>query len=236
MTMNLPTMKNIRLQFARWEDLPAEIQAVFVQFTIGNQQRGRALYELYFYWYNIPHEIGHVLRALYSSFRGNVMDQMWEEETAVNQFAVSYWRAKGQMPRLLHLENEITQALTHIQDPVPANEDRAVYLSRHRQELSAPASYAHYQFNMVRSAMSHPLDFSQALKKLITPQANDGTTIPLSPDFPLDADLPYRTVEDMRRTLAAYDVHLPEIQVICMYAPAIQFVTWDSEPEGEQPI
>ncbi len=224
---NIRRMKNIRLQFCRWDDLPADIQAVFVQFTIGNQQRGRALYELYFYWYNIPHEIGHVLRSLYST-----CSEKWEEETRVNQFAVSYWRAKGQMPRLLHLENEITQALAHIPDPVPANEDRAVYLNLHHQELADPASYAHYQFNMVRAALAHPLDFSQALKKLITPQANDGTTIPLSPDFPLDEDLPYRTVEDMRRTLAAYDVHLPEVQIICMYAPAIQFVTWDSETEG----
>ncbi len=235
MATELPAMKNIRLQFARWDDLPPDIQAVFVQFAIGNrgdksrQERGRALYELYFYWYNIPHEIGHVLRALFSTYSGK-----WDEETAVNQFAVSYWRAKGQIPRLLHLENEITQALAHIPDPVPANEDRAVYLERHHQELTDPASYAHYQFNMVRSAMAHPLDFSQALKRLITPQANDGTTIPLAPDFPLDEDLPYRTVEDMRRTLAAYDVHLPEVQIVCMYAPAIQFVTWDTETEDEK--
>ncbi len=220
-------IKNIRLQFARWDDLLVEDQAQFIDFMGGDPLRGQALYELYFYWYNIPHEIAHVLRTIYNPSGGNVWDQIWEEETAVNQIAVSYWRAKGQNMRLLQLENEIQHALMHIPDPVPANEDRVVFLNRHHHDLSDSASYAHYQFNMVRYALAHPLDLSQALKTLVSPLANDGATIPLSPDFPLDEDLPYRTVDDIRKTLYAYGLQLPEVQIICMYSPALQFVLWD---------
>jgi hypothetical protein len=227
--MDHPELKNIRLQFCRWEDMPAEMQEQFISFMAGNRERGQALYEMYFYWYNIPHEIGHVLRALYNSYAEIFSRGVWGEETAVNQFAVSYWRAKGQTARLLKLENELHLALNNMPDPVPANEDRAVYLNNHYRELTDPSTYGHYQFNMVRYALAHPFDFSQALKTLVTPKANDGVTIPLSPDFPIDEDLPYRTIDDMRKTLLAYGIHLPDIQIICMYSPSLQFVTWDSE-------
>jgi hypothetical protein len=221
------TIKNIRLHFSRWEDLPAEGQDQFIAFTGGDAKRGRSLYELYFYWYNIPHVVSHVLRRIYAGHNGSLWEQIWEEETAVNQLAVAYWRAKGQASRLLELEVELRQALLNIPDPVPNNEDRTVYLNRHAHEMADPAAYAHYQFNMVCSALAYPIDFSQALKTLVSPGANDGSTIPLSPDFPLDDDLPYRTVSDMRKTLAAYGLDLPDIQIICMYSPAIQFVIWD---------
>lgn len=226
--MTTQLIRNIRLQFARWDDLLVEDQAQFIDFMGGTPEQGKALYELYFYWYNIPHEIAHILRTIYVPTNGNLWNRIWEEETAANQIAVSYWRAKGQNVRLLHLENAIQKALVHIPDPVPANEDRAVFLNRHHQDLTDPSSYAHYQFNMVRYALAHPIDFSHALRTLVSPMANDGTTIPLSPDFPLDEDLPYRTVDDMRKTLYAYGLELPEVQVICMYSPALQFVLWDS--------
>jgi hypothetical protein len=221
-------MKNIRLHFSRWEDLPDESQAEFAGFAGGAPQRGRSLYELFFYWYNIPSELAHVLRRAYST-QDNLLEQIWEEETAAHQVAVAFWRAKGQTRRLLELETMLRAALIHIPDPVPANEDRASYLNRNSRNLTAPAAFAHYQFNMVLSALARPLDFSQALKKLVSPLANDGSTIPLSPDFPLDEDLPYRTVDDMHRTVHAYGLELPELQVVCMYSPTIQFVTWDEE-------
>jgi hypothetical protein len=226
--MAIRSIKNIRLQFARWDDLTAEDQAQFTEFMGGDPQRGKSLYELYFYWYNIPHEVAHILRTIYNQQTNQIWDQIWEEETAVNQIAVSYWRAKGQQMRLLHLESEIIYALQHIPDPVPANEDRAIFLNRHHHDLADTSSYAHYQFNMVRYALAHPMDLSYALRKLVSPQASDGATIPISPDFPLDEDLPYRTVDDMRKTLAACGLRLPDIQIICMYSPALQFVLWDS--------
>lgn len=221
-------IKNIHLHFSRWDDLPEETQKEFTAFMGSDPQRGRALFELFFYWYNIPHEVTHVLRRVYTT-EESLWEQIWDEETAASQFAVAYWRAKGQARRLLELETMLRSALLRIPDPVPANEDRASYLNRHSRDLTAPAAFAHYRFNMVLAALVRPLDFSQALKKLISPRASDGSTIPLSPDFPLDEDLPYRTVDDIRRTLHAYNLDLPEMQVVCLYSPAIEFVTWDDE-------
>jgi hypothetical protein len=220
-------LKNIRLQFARWDDLTDEDQAQFFTFMGNDADRGRKLYELYFYWYNIPHEIAHVLRKVYLPSNGDVWERIWEEETAANQLAVSYWRAKGQNARLMQLENDIRQALRNIPGTAPENEDRTAFLNRRHQDLTDPTTYAQHQFNMVRYALARPLDLSLALKTLVSPQATNGATIPLAREFPLDEDLPYRTVDDMRRTLYAYGLRLPEIQIICMYSPALQFVLWD---------
>ncbi len=222
-------IKNIRLQFTRWDDLPAEVQSQFASFMGDDPNAGQALYEHYFYWFNIPHQIGHVLRRLYQNQSENMWGKLWEEDMAANQLAVSYWRAKGHTSRLFHLENQISEALRHIPDPVPASEDRTVYINRNREKMDDPVVMVHYQFNMVRSAVTRPLEFPHALRKLVSSRTSDGITIPLSRDFPLDEDLPYRTVNDMQKTLQAYGLELPDIQVICMYSPAIQFIAWDGE-------
>lgn len=223
------TIKNIRLQFARWDDLPAEMQSLFAFFMGGDVSAGQTLYENYFYWYKIPHGISHVLRRLYFTCSDSMWNQMWEEENAANQLAVAYWMAKDRKNRLFQLESQITQALQHIPDPVPASEDRIVYMNHNPEKMDDPVVQLYYQFNMVRSALSRPLDLSYALRELVSPRSSDGITIPLARDFPLDEDLPYRTVNDMQKTLFAYGLELPNIQVVCMYSPAIQFVTWDEE-------
>ena len=81
----------------------------------------------------LAHEIGHVLRAQHRNAYTNV----WEEENAVNQFSVAYWRVKGQTNRLFQLENMIRQVLANLPDPVPADQDRVVYLLNHFQEISS---------------------------------------------------------------------------------------------------
>ncbi len=222
--MTAREIHNIRIHYARWQDLPPEVKATFAGFMGEGLEQGKAFYQLYFYWYNIAHEIGHTLRTLYGAASGKI----WEEEMAVNQLAIAYWRAKGQMGRLLQLESGVRLALSHLADPVPADQDRVQYLNKHFQELgNNPAAYGHYQFSMVKAALERPLDFPQALRTLVTPRASDGATIPLAPDFPLDDQLPYRIVDDMRKTLAAYGLRLPEVQLVCAYAPALQFVLWE---------
>lgn len=217
-------IKNVRLHYARWEDLPPEVKATFAGFMGEDMEHGKAFYRLYFYWYNIAHEVSHALRFLYGTYTGKV----WEEENAVNQLAVAYWRTKGQIGRLVQLETGLRQALTNLHDPVPADQDRITYLNTHYQKIgNDPAAYGHYQFSMVRAALERPMDLPNALRRFVTVDASDGATIPLSPDFPLDETLPVHLVEDIRKTLIAYGLKVPEVQAVCQVSPALQFITWD---------
>lgn len=219
-------LKNIHLQYTRWDDSPAPLQDLFALMMGGDKPQGEAFYKLYFYWYYIAHELGHVLRIQY---RGKP-ENTWEEETAAHQFAVSYWRAKGQFQLLLELESMVRRALQNLPDPVPADADRATYFNHSSEKIASdPAAFWGYQFYLTRANLQRPLDFPNALRSLLSPEASDGTTIPLAPDFPLDDDLPFRTVEDMRKTLMAYGLVLPDVQVINMYSPALQFVQWEEK-------
>ena len=147
---------------------------------------------------------------------------------AMNRFAVAFWRAKGQSLRLLELERKLRAILSILPDPVPPDRDRRTFFRRHYQEVSAdPTAFAHFQFSIALENLQQPVEFPVALRTLISPDASDGNTIPLSPDIPMEETLPYFSVGDIAKTVSAYGLSMPEIQVICAYAPALQFVQWD---------
>lgn len=218
-------LKNVRLQYARWEDLPVDIQTTFASWAGGIWKEGRDFYQLYFYWYSVAREAASVLRASY----GRSTADVWEEAYALNQFAVAYWRAKGQSRRLLELEKKLRSVLTILPDPVPPDRDRQTFFRRYYHAVSAdPAAFGHFQFSVALDALQRPIEFPIALRTLISPEASDGNTIPLSPDLPMEETLPYFSVSDIGKTVSAYGLTMPEIQVICAYGPSLQFVQWDT--------
>lgn len=217
-------MQNIRLQYTTWEEMPKEVQSLFDLWMDNRVGAGQTFYELYFYWFNIAHELAHVLRAHY----GSQTDSHWKEETAVNDFAVAYWNGRGETERLFRLRGLVIDAFAKLEDPVPTGENRFDYFDNHYRELSTNAlAYAHYQFSMVLSALEKQLDFSQALHSLIKTQVKEVAPQPAVLYSVIDADLPPRIVSDMRIYLAPYGVDLPEMQIVCSFSPMIQFVDWD---------
>ena len=155
--MGTRKLYSIRLQYARWEELPSEIQAWFAGLMGSQKERGQAFYELYFYWYNIAHELGHVLRAHYGT--SAIESGPWDEEIAVNNFAVAYWQARNERERLLRLGGWVREALETLEDPLPPGEERSTYFNTHYSELGTnPSAYGHYQFSMVLAALRQPID------------------------------------------------------------------------------
>lgn len=224
--MSTHELKNTRLQYACWEDLPADIQTWFASLMGNRPERGKGFYELYFYWYNITHELGHVLRAYYGT--GTVESRPWDEEIAANHLAVAYWHARNEDERLSLLGDWVREARATLPDPLPPGEERSRYFNTHYVELgSNPPAYGHYQLGMLLEVLEQPMNLQQALGSLVTPEVREGTLANPPTDVVVDSDLPHRTVNDMREHLAAYGVKLPELQVVCSYSPMIQFVQWD---------
>jgi hypothetical protein len=217
-------MQNIRLQYTTWEEMSEEVQSLFDLWMDNRVGAGQTFYELYFYWFNIAHELAHILRAHY----GSQTDSHWKEETSVNDFAVAYWKKRGETKRLYRLRELVNVVFAKLEDPVPTGENRLDYFDNHYRELSTNAlAYAHYQFSMVLSALEKQLDFSLALRTLITPQAYEVISLPAATYSVIDADLPPRIVSDMRVYLAPYGVDLPELRINRSFSPMIQFVDWD---------
>ncbi len=129
----------IYIQYALWEDLPAEVRSFTASLTGKGLAEGKSFYELYFYGYNIPHEVGHILRTVANTRT----ERQWDEEMSCNRFAVAFWRARGAVDLLRQLEESLPLSLSRLPDPCPPDADRVDYFNRHYQELSDPASYGH---------------------------------------------------------------------------------------------
>lgn len=217
------SLLNVRLQYAAWKDLPLNYQDFFIEIMGADTRRGNSFYENYFYGYNIAHEIGHLLRWHY----GSRTEQQYVEETACNQFAIAYWRARQANRLLAQLAEDIAFALAYLPDPTPPGEDRADYFNRHHQELSEPKKYGHYQWTMVQEELCNPLTLSDGLRTFITPQIEQHTPplIPFDPD--ISVNLPGETISDICVTLARYGVVVPEISAVCEFAPQLQFLIID---------
>lgn len=180
-------MKNIRLQYSVWADLPADFQALFTQWNGGEPAHGQTFYELYFYWFDIPHEMAHVLRERY----GATDPHRWRDEVAVNTFAVAYWQARGESERLRKLHMLVNQVLSQLQDPTPPGADQADYFDQNYLELAQnPPAFGFYHFSMVLAALNRPLDWQQALRTLITPEAKDAAPLTRQPYPAITVDLP----------------------------------------------
>jgi hypothetical protein len=217
-------MKNIRIQYTSWEEMPADVQAFFIQWMGNDAERAQTFFELYFYWFVPAHEVAHALRGYYSTHESS----HWREETACNSFAVAYWKTRGETKRLWDLREFVREAIGRVADPVPQGENRSDYFDRHYAELgSNPPAYGHYQFSMVLNALEEKLGLTEVLRMYIMPQATEGTAPSTSPYLSISPDLPIQIVHDMKDYLAPFGVDLPDIRVIRSYSPNIEFVDWD---------
>jgi hypothetical protein len=218
-------LEDIRVQYALWEDLPEGVKAVFAAFTGGDMGKANAFYTLYFYAYNIPHEMGHVLRFL----SGSRTALAYDEELACNRFAVAYWRACEANHLLAQLNRMLLSAMQYIQDPCPPSEDRAAYFNRCYQQIgSDPASYAHYQFSMVLQALeeteSSPPNFGAALEDLFGYRLAQVGVFSSRRDPAPHPNLPEETLLDLNNRLVSFGVLIPPVWAECVYTPAVQRV------------
>jgi hypothetical protein len=208
------------LQYAAWDDLPADTREFFVHVSPCDGTGGESFYRLYFYWYNIAHEVGHILRSRYH----RATPDQYVEEAACNAFAVAYWRARGEHAHLAELQERLSVALATLDDPVPAGENRQGYFRQHYQELGqSPYTYGHYQFGMVLAELGREAPFVDMLREVINPAAAAPTPVWREGYRALDAALPPRIVADMRTWLATAEVTVPAVDLVCRFAPPLQF-------------
>src|SRR6266545_1126300 len=130
-------MTTYYLHYMAWEDMTADFRAA----VFPNEDTGRPFFTHYFYWHGTVHEMAHILRWHYGTFRANP----WDEETAVNYFSTAYWRARGEKARLASFESIVRWALSTLTDPVPVGEDPAAWFQQHYDDPMPILAYAYFQ-------------------------------------------------------------------------------------------
>jgi hypothetical protein len=217
-------MKNIRLQYASWDQLTPDFQAFF-HFMLGaDTARGRAFYELYFLWFSIPHEIAHVLREQY----GRTDASHWVDENAATTFAVEYWRQRGETQRLGQLRAMLKGILQHLPNPVPPEMDRGEFFdARYDKLVRSASSFSQLLFSIALHAIESPLPWVDTVRSLINPLATSADTPPVGPYAAINPDLPRQIIEDMREFLHPFGITVPPIEIACEFGYQLQFVTWE---------
>jgi hypothetical protein len=173
--------------------------------------------------------MAHILKLEYGTSR-YLSGDFWQEEQDCNDFAVAYWRYNRQESRLQTLSKLMSEALSHLPDPVPADARPQAFFNENYEELTKqPAEYAHFQFSFVKNALKEKMDLITVLRTRIHPDARPAVHR-LHFDYEeMDAALPPRVVEDLRRVIAPFGVTLPSINVIKEFYPMLQFVVPEEE-------
>lgn len=224
-------MSEYYLYYTSWEEIPSDMRLPFIGMLSGNANRAKDFYQLYFYWFNIPHEIAHILRLKYGTSQigaGN----FYQEEQAVNDFAVGYWRFNHHERKLQTLSQLIDEAISNLPNPVPTDASPQTFFNENYSELGKqPAYYGYFQLSFVKNSMNNKKDFVEILRTCIFPKI----TIPnqqIKQDYgEIDVNLPVKVVEDLHKTLETFGIVAPAINVIKEYYPMLQFVCTEEERE-----
>ncbi len=216
-------LSQVFFQYAAWDELPLDYQAFYIQLMDNQLQKGRAFFQLYYYWYNIAHEMCHVLRKYY----GITAESRWVEETAATEFAVAYWREFGEVARLGQLEECLNTSIRLLPNPIPPSTETGPYFDANYAALSNNLpEHGYLQYRWVMEALERKTDLQSVLQKLVTPTARRVAKLPQRFYAQVDVDSPLTIIPDMRALLAGYEVVLPPVQVLHSFSPSVQLVSF----------
>lgn len=108
-------------------------------------------YELYFHWYNIMHELAHLI----VSFNGAERLTDTAEEQYVNDFAVAYWALYGEDEKNDQLSSIVKYGLCQFISPSPDGENYLDFFQRNwgNGALYNFNDYGWFQFNCVNTSL-----------------------------------------------------------------------------------
>lgn len=228
-------MSGFDIQYASWDQLPAEFREGLGSMIDGTPEEAHEFYRLYFYWFFVPHEMGHLLRQHFGT-DGYRHGSYWSEEQDVNDFAVAYWRHLGCDRRLDEVGAFAKRALAVLPDPVPAGTEPQAFLDANFETVVAqPQVYGYFQFSMIAESLEKTLDFVPTIRRCIWEDAVDAGATP-DLDYPrIHEDLPREIVADLVPVLEQHAIDVPPVGVIKEFAPHLSFVVRRDESGPPEP-
>lgn len=125
-------------------------------------------FKLYFYWYNVLHELGHGL--IY--YNDGVDIDVADEEQLVNDFAVAYWKYYGEAEKVAELENIADYAVRHIGTNYKDGVDYLKLAKENSNHKSFNSSffnfndYGWFQFSSVKHSFETNKSLQDVLKEM----------------------------------------------------------------------
>ena len=163
-------------------------------------------YEIYFHWYNIIHELGHVIM----NFNCVQRPHPAEEEQLVNNFANAYWKYYGELEKLEEVNEIVNDTISKFAVPDQKNVGYMEYAKENwgADDFFSFNNYGWFQYNSVLAAMSG----TQNLKQVLHEMCGDKifTQKPELLKYTVRDDTPMLIVTDAVEILRKWGVCLPE--------------------------
>jgi hypothetical protein len=198
-----------------WSKASEDSKQPFIK-LFNDEHRAGEFHKIYFQWYNIIHEFGHLLR----DYHGIQVDWLKEgatEEQAVNDFAMAYWKMFGEKSKLEFIMDEIEYMLNKIPSPVPKDEDLLNYYNKHFQELQSVELYAFLQCTCVKRAFDSSETLNEVLDRFGIINRNIlGRELVYSSQYE-----PECIADDCSKILNEMGVMTPNVEVVLLDNPQI---------------
>ena len=168
-------------------------------------------YEIYFHWYNIIHELGHVIMNF------NCVDRPHpaEEEQLVNNFACAYWKFYGELEKLEDVNEIVRDTLSQFTVPDQKNVGYMEYAKENwgTDNFFTFNNYGWFQYNSVLTAIAGMQNLEQVLDIMC-----DGKILPQRSDlfkYKVCDEMPMQIVEEAVKNLKEWGLCLPKkIEVV----------------------
>lgn len=165
-------------------------------------------YKIYFFWYNVIHELGHAI--LHFNQHKQLND--FEEEPIVNDFAVAFWSYYGEDSKFRALKEIVIDAITRFTCPAPVGMDYMTYAKENwgKEELFTFNNYGWFQFSCVLDSLNNQKPLATVLQTMSNNVITQQTKQILAYDINVD-ELPLKIVRDASRILRDWGITLPTL-------------------------
>jgi len=132
--------------------------------SILGEEYAKERFELYFQWYNILHETGHVIVWFNSDKKPYIVD----EEQLVNDFAVAFWTYYGEEKKLDDLEFIVSYALENIVRPADESTTHLDFARANwgKSDFFTFNNYGWFQFSCVNKSLSETKSLESVLTEM----------------------------------------------------------------------
>jgi len=121
-------------------------------------------FRIYFFWYNVIHELGHVIMMVYNDVRPHPV----KEEELVNDFAVAFWLHYGEDRKINDLTDIVQNSLINFICPVNKGVTHIDWAIEKwgTDDLFNFNNYGWFQFNCVNNSLKEKKPLSSVLKQM----------------------------------------------------------------------
>lgn len=118
-------------------------------------------FNLYFFWHNVVHELGHSIIIANADTRPHIVD----EEQLVNDFSIAFWATYGEAGLLDELQSVVTYALENFERPVDEDTTHIEYALRNwgLNDFLTFNNYGWFQFSMVNESLNNVRSLEEVL-------------------------------------------------------------------------